>query len=144
MSVHATRKPRRITSRRDRRVRNSPVQRFPYSDDLRSRVADAIAQGGAYRAIADRFGLAPSTVIKWAKRLRETGSIAPAKFGGHLKCRLDAHRDFVLDRIETVPHLTLHGLKDLLAERGVTVSHDTVWRFLRREGLSFKKNAAGD
>jgi putative transposase len=111
----------------------------PYSDDLRSRVADAIAQGGAYRAIADRFGLAPSTVIKWAKRLRETGSIAPAKFGGHLKCRLDAHRDFVLDRIETVPHLTLHGLKDLLAERGVTVSHDTVWRFLRREGLSFKK-----
>ena len=54
------------------------------------------------------------------------------------------HRDFVLDRIETVPHLTLHGLKDLLAERGVTVSHDTVWRFLRREGLSFKKNAAGD
>ena len=39
-----------------------------------------------------------------------------------------------------VPHLTLHRLKDMLAARGVTVSHDTVWRFLRREGRSFKKN----
>lgn len=115
----------------------------PYSDDLRSRVAEAISEGETCRAIADRFGLAPSTVIKWAKRLRETGSVAPAKFGGHLTCRLEPHRDFVRTKVEAVPHLTLHGLKDLLAERGVMVSHDTVWRFLKREGLSFKKNAAG-
>lgn len=25
--------------------------------------------------------------------------------------------------------------------RGIKVSHNTVWLFLRREGLSFKKNA---
>lgn len=116
----------------------------PYSGDLRSRVARAILSGDSSRSIAQRFGLAPSTVIKWAKRLRETGSAAPAKFGGHLKCRLEAHRDYVRSRVAEVPHLTLHRLKDLLAERGVVVSHDTVWRFLRREGLSFKKNAAGD
>ena len=39
------------------------------------------------------------------------------------------------------PHLTLHGLKDLLALRGIKVSHNAVWQFLRREGLSFKKNS---
>jgi transposase len=116
----------------------------PYSGDLRTRVADAIAAGGSSRSIAERFGLAPSTVIKWAKRLRETGSVAPAKFGGHLQCRLDPHRDFVRGQVKAVPHLTLHGLKNQLVERGIIVSHDTVWRFLRREGLSFKKNAAGD
>ena len=27
-----------------------------------------------------------------------------------------------------------------LAARGIAVSHDTVWRFLRRQGRSFKKN----
>jgi putative transposase len=70
--------------------------------------------------------------------------VAPAKFGGHLKCHLDAHRAFVRGQLDAVPHLTLHGLKGQLAERGIIVSHDTVWRFLRREGLSFKKNAAGD
>lgn len=38
------------------------------------------------------------------------------------------------------PHLTLHRLKDELCGRGVIVSHNAVWTFLRREGLSFKKN----
>jgi transposase len=113
----------------------------PYSDDLRSRVAAAIADGASYRSIAERFGVAASTVAKWSKRVRETGSPAPAKFGGHRTCSLDAHRAFVLEQIEEVPHLTLHRLKDLLAQRGIAVSHDTVWRFLRREGRSFKKNA---
>ena len=113
----------------------------PYSNDLRSRVAAAIAGGETCRGIAERFDIAPSTVVKWGKRVRETGSPAPAKFGGHRRCSLDRHRAFVLEQIEEVPHLTLHRLKDLLAERGIAVSHDTVWRFLRRQGHSFKKNA---
>lgn len=112
----------------------------PYSDDLRIRVGAAIATGESCRSIAERFEIAPSTVVKWSKRLRVTGSIAPAKFGGYRKCSLDAHRAFILQQIDAVPHLTLHRLKDLLAARGVIISHDTVWRFLRREGQSFKKN----
>lgn len=116
----------------------------PYSADLRNRVAEAIAEGETCRSIAERFSIAASTVVKWSKRVRETGSPAPAKFGGHKTCRLAPHRAFVLAQIEKVPHLTLHRLKDLLAERGVMVSHDTVWRFLRREGRSFKKNTLCD
>ncbi len=116
----------------------------PYSDDLRTRVRAAIDEGHSLRSIAERFDLAPSTVITWAKRVRETGSIAPAQFGGHKRRQLEPYRSVILDLIETTPHLTLHRLKDLLAVRGIEVSHDTVWRFLRREGLSFKKNAARD
>lgn len=59
--------------------------------------------------------------------------------GGAFVVSLDAHRVFILEQIEEIPHLTLHRLKDLLAEKGVCVSHDTVWRFLRREDRSFKK-----
>jgi transposase len=116
----------------------------PYSGDLRVRVAAALAAGESSRAIADRFDIAPSTVVKWSKRVRETGSPAPAKFGGYRTCSLDAHRTLVLEQIDETPHLTLHRLKDLLAERGIVVSHDTVWRFLRREGRSFKKNSVCD
>ena len=116
----------------------------PYSADLRTRVAAAIARGDSCRSIAERFRIAPSTVVKWSKRVRETGSAAPAKFGGYRTCTLEPHRDFVLAQLEEVPHLTLHRLKGLLVEHGVTVSHDTVWRFLRREGRSFKKNALRD
>jgi transposase len=90
----------------------------PYSDDLRLRIAAALAGGESCRSIAERFNVAPSTVVKWSKRIRETGSPTPAKFGGHKTSSLVPHRAFVLAQIEEVPHLTLHRLKDLLAERG--------------------------
>ena len=88
----------------------------------------------------EQYEIAPSTVVKWSKRVRETGSATPAKFGGHRTSLLEPHRAFVLAQLKEVPHLTLHRLKDLLAARGIAVSHDTVWRFLRRQGRSFKKN----
>jgi transposase len=61
--------------------------------------------------------------------------------GGHRKRALDRHRSFIVERISQTPHLTLHKLKDELAARGIHVSHNAVWLFLRREGLRFKKNA---
>ena len=64
----------------------------PYSADLRTRVAVAIAAGETCRAIAGRFDIAPSTVVKWSKRVRDTGSPAPAKFGGYRTCTLEPHR----------------------------------------------------
>ena len=54
----------------------------PYSDDLRERVVMALGKGESRRAIAARLRIAPSTVVNWAKRLSETGSVAPARFGG--------------------------------------------------------------
>ena len=113
----------------------------PYSNDLRERVVGAVQAGGSCRAVAGRFGVAVSTVVKWSQRYRQTGSVAPGKVGGHRRPVLEPHRDFIVDRISQEPHLTLHGLKDELAVRGIAVSHNTVWQFLRREGLRFKKNA---
>jgi putative transposase len=61
--------------------------------------------------------------------------VAPGKIGGHRKPVLVPHRAFIVEQLERTPHLTLHGLKDMLAARGVKVSHVVVWTFLRREGL---------
>jgi putative transposase len=58
--------------------------------------------------------------------------------GGHRRVVLEPHRAFILERIRQTPHLTLHGLKDELVARGVRVSHNTVWLFLRREGQRLK------
>jgi hypothetical protein len=59
--------------------------------------------------------------------------------GGHRKFVLEPHRAFILERLHQTPHLSLHGLKTELASKGVKVSHDTIWKYLRREGLRFKK-----
>ncbi len=113
----------------------------PLSNDLRERVVSAVLAGESCRAVAQRFGVAVSSVVKWSQRRRATGSVAPAKMGGYRKRVLEPHRAFIVERINQTPHLTLHGLKDELRARGVTVSHNAVWMFLRREGLRFKKNA---
>lgn len=112
----------------------------PYSIDLRERVVFAVESGETCRSVGKRFGVAVSCVVKWRQRYRRTGSVAPGQMGGHRKLVLEPYRDFIIGRIKETPHLTLHGLKDLLAAQGIAVSHNTVWQFLRRAGLSFKKN----
>jgi transposase len=111
------------------------------SNDLRERVVAAVASGQSCRSVAVRFGVAVSSVVKWSQRQRRTGSVAPGKMGGHRKPILEPHRAFIVERLEQTSHLTLHGLKAELATRGVNVSHNAVWTFLRRHGLRFKKNA---
>ena len=111
----------------------------PYSNDLRERVVSAVEAGGSCRAVATRFGVAVSSVVKWHQRYRATGSVAPSQMGGYRRRVLEEHRDFIIEQLKQTPHLTLHGLKDIPAGRGVIVSHQAVWRFLKSEGLSFKK-----
>jgi len=113
----------------------------PLSNDLRKRVIAAVLRGESCRTVAARFDIAVSTVVKWSQRYRTTGSVAPGKMGGHRKPVLGPHRAFIAERLRQTPHLTLHGLKDELAARGIKISHNAIWLFLRREGLRFKKNA---
>jgi transposase len=112
----------------------------PLSNDLRERVVSAVLGGASCREAALRFGVAVSSAVKWSQRYRATGSVVPGKMGGHRRPVLDPHRAFIIERIKQTPHLTLHALKQELAARGVKVSHNAVWLFLRREGLRFKKN----
>jgi transposase len=112
----------------------------PYSMDLRERVVGAVFRGGmSARAAAVRFGVSESSAIKWVRRQRETGSVAPSQIGGH-KPRLltGALRDWLIAR--AARDFTLRGLvAELSAEFGVKVDYVQVWRFVHEERLSFKK-----
>jgi putative transposase len=79
-----------------------------------------------------------SSAIKWVRRQRETGSVAPLRIGGY-KPRLLAGelRDWLIERARR--DFTLRGLVAELGERGVKVDYVQVWRFVHAEGLSFKK-----
>ncbi|MEW5424888.1 transposase [Amorphus sp. 3PC139-8] len=112
----------------------------PYSNDLRERVVAAVLACEPVRSVAKRFDVAVSSVVKWHRRYRTTGSLAPSRMGARRRFVLDGHRDLILQAIATTPHLSVRRLQALLADHGVTVSHHAVWQFLRREGLSFKKH----
>jgi len=114
----------------------------PYSLDLRVRVVAAVSAGLSCRAAAAKFSVGAATVVRWAKRNRETGSPAALAMGGKRRFALAPERDWVLARVREQPDLTLQALTAELAERGVTVSSYGVWHFLKREGFSFKKKPA--
>lgn len=111
----------------------------PCSNDLRERAVSAMQAGESCRSVGARFSVAPSSVVKWTQRAARTGSVSPGQMGGHRKPILEPHRDWLLDQVRRRPEVTVKGLQALLAERGVEVSHDTVWRFMRGCGLTFKK-----
>jgi transposase len=112
-----------------------------YSIDLRERVVADMMSGSSARAAAGRFGVSVATAVRWAQRYRRTGGVAPGKLGGHRKPILLPEREWLLGRIAAEPDLTLRGLLAELHDRDVRASYGALWKFLNREGLSFKKNA---
>lgn len=114
----------------------------PYSMDLRERVVAAVEAGQSRHAVAMRFGLSVSCVVKWMQRVHERGSVAPERMGGRRPFALAPHRVFVVRRMAEKPDLTIDALRAELADRGIMVGRFAIWHFLRREKLSFKKKPA--
>jgi putative transposase len=112
----------------------------PYSMDLRERAVRAVKiEGLSCRTAAARFGLAASTVIKWIKRVRQTGSVRPGRMGGQKPRKIaGAHRAWLLARCRE-RDFTLRGLVAELAERGLKVDYRSVWEFVHGEALTYKK-----
>lgn len=113
----------------------------PYSNDLRERAAAAVATGRSCREVATLFGVSVASVVKWSQRRRATGSAASRPMGGHRKRLLEPYRALVIERLRAVPDLTIKAMVAELAERGIATCPVSVWRLVRSEGMSFKKNA---
>ena len=112
-----------------------------YSQDLRDRVIDAVEKEGmSRRAAAARFGVSESAAIKWLQRYERAGERQPVGTGGHRPSTVKPHRDFIEAVLTDKPDITLEALgRLLLAERGVKTDSSVLSRFLRREGITFKK-----
>jgi transposase len=107
-----------------------------YSQDLRDRVIDA---GTSARAAAERFGIGVATAIVWVRRARE-GERTARRQGQPKRSKLDAHGDYLLALIEAEPDITIAEMQERLrGEAGISASVGTIWTFLDRAGLTFKK-----
>lgn len=115
----------------------------PLSMDLRNRVIEAIDGGMSRRGAAARYGIAPSTAIRWDNAWRRTGSFTPKLQGGDMRSqRIEAHADVIHAALEETPDITLAELCERLSERGVASSASSLWRFCRRHGITRKKRPA--
>jgi len=112
----------------------------PYSLDLRRRVVEAIEGGMSTRAAAERFSVGIATAGEWARLKRATGDVRPARQGPPFGSKLDDHEGFILDLIDAASDITLGEIAEkLAAEHGVCAVPATIWYFLDKRGLTFKK-----
>jgi len=118
----------------------------PLSLDLRERIASAVADGSTCRDVAQRFGVSVATAVRLGQKRRAGQSLAPGKIGGHRRPILAGETQaWIRQRLLAKRDLTIRALTaELARERGISVTPDTVWRCVRKMGLSFKKNAAGE
>jgi transposase len=113
----------------------------PLSMDLRERAMARLDAGESSWTVAAALGIAPSTVVKWSHRLRDTGSVAPAKMGGNRPPVLKPKdRAFIRRRLKAEPHTPLRTLQAELEARGTKASYGAIWDFVHAEWLTFKKN----
>ena len=117
----------------------------PYPMALRERAMSRLARGETTRQVSAALEVAPSAVSKWSRRLRETGSLAPGKMGGHKRRVLVGQwAEWLRARVSSGEAFTLRGLSAELAAQGIKADSRAVWTFLHDEGLSFKKNRSAE
>jgi putative transposase len=113
----------------------------PMSLDLRERIVAAVEAGSSIRAAARRFAVSASAAIKLMQRVRTTGSVAPARFGGHRRPLLAPYEADLRRLIEATPDITLAELQAELERRsGIAAGLSTIHNALCRIGLRRKKS----
>jgi transposase len=110
------------------------------SEDLRTRVVDAVADGSSRRAAAARFGVSVASTIRWVDAADKTGSAEAKPQGGDRRSqRIEAHSGFILKTVADRNDITLAELQDLLARRGEHFGIGTIWRFFDRHAITLIK-----
>jgi transposase len=114
----------------------------PYSEDLRRRVVETVEGGATIPEAAEEFGVGISSVVRFLRLHRETGSVSASKFGGYKEYALAAYEERVRQLVAEQPDITLAELRAKLAKENVVVGQTSIFRFLRHVKLTFKKKSA--
>src|SRR5260370_32101944 len=111
------------------------------SHDLLGRVVKVLEAGQSCRSAALRFGVSPSSAIKWMERWRRHGDVSPGSSRGRIRSPLHPHRSWLLKLVAVQPDLTLTEVQQRLADRGVTIGIGSILPVFDRQGGSVTKNA---
>jgi len=88
----------------------------PYSEDLRSRVAEAAAAGHTVRAVALQYKVSTAFVCKMHALWRETGAVQGKPFGGYRRSRLEPYEAAIKAQLANSPSMTLKELQSWLEQ----------------------------
>lgn len=110
----------------------------PRSNDFRKRVGRADLADEPMRPLVAMLGVSVSSILKWLALNRATWSVTPGRIDGRRPGLVKSHRDRVHASIDATLRLIIDRLQDRLVAVLIMVCLNTIWRFLKREGLSLK------
>lgn len=110
------------------------------SQDLRDRVLGA---PGPAVAVAARFGVSVSYVVKARARLRDAGEASARPQRSRAVPRLAGHEEALRAEVARRPSATCEELRAWAGARGVALGRTAVWKTLARLGLTLKKSRSG-
>jgi len=110
----------------------------PFSDDLRLRIHEARRAGESTAEVAERFGVSTAFVRRLLQRFRLTGSLAPRPHGGGRAPKLAGREGELRRAARKRPDATAEEHRERLK---LPASRVTVWRAMRRLGLTRKKKS---
>src|SRR5262245_43656401 len=109
--------------------------------DLRKRILRALEEDGSSLRVANQFSVSPSFVRKLRCQFRRTGDPAPGKAPGKERLVRGVTERKLRRLASDNADATLIELAELLEHSTrVAVSETTMWRSLRRLGLTRKKS----
>jgi transposase len=95
------------------------------------------------RSIRRSFCLGRCETVRFVSEWRQNGATSAKSQGGDQRShRIEAHREMILSVIKAKPDMTLVQIAEMLeAEPGASFAPSSVWRFLDRHAITFKKTA---
>jgi transposase len=100
----------------------------------------AFEAGLSRRAVALRFDVSPSCMVKLVQHRQRTGSLQPRTATRRKPYALAAHEKLVRQLLAAQPDVTLDELQAALAGEGVVVGRSSVNRYLKALNLTLKKS----
>ncbi len=116
----------------------------PYSEDLRTRIVQAVQEGTSKSAAARLFGVSLSSIKRYARIASRGESLRPGKGGGRPPKTDQTMEKLLEEDVKERPAATVSERRRFLGHTtGKVLSDSTVLRLLKRMGFSRKNGLWG-
>ncbi len=106
------------------------------SQDLRKKIIYLHKKGEGYKKISKALLISRNTVAKVVQTFKKDGTATISQRRPGRPRKLTPQERLLMRRVEENRHASLLQLsKEVESQTGVTISHDTIWRTLQRNGM---------
>ena len=111
-----------------------------YSEDLRKRIVEAVAEGASSRAVATRFKVSWTSVKRYVKQYREQGHLRERPKPGRPAKLVKEDYEQLRAQVSASPDATIEEQRQkLVAATGKQISWTTLQRALVKLAITRKK-----